>query len=281
MKRKNLRGRIVLVTGAATGIGREQAFKFAAKGARLVLWDIAYEQLLKTAEDVRTATPSAQVFAYKCDLSKREEIYRVAETVKKDVGSVWCLVNNAGIISGREFLQTDDRRIELTMAVNTMAHFWTAKAFLPDMLEANSGAIVTISSAAGVFVQPRMVDYCTSKFAAKGLALALRSEIAALGKTGVRVSCICPAHINTDLFKGFDMMGLTMEPAYVANKVVEAAMYGPAVMMLPHIMGPATIMQELFPQWVWDLATLPSRSTMNNWDPTKANKVFAAMSKKA
>ncbi len=280
LRRKSVRGRTVLITGAATGIGRAQAFAFAKLGARIVLWDIAHDQLLKTAEDVRKATPGASVYAYKCDLSKRQQIYEVAKAVKAEVGSVWALVNNAGIISGQEFLKTEDRRIELTMAVNTMAHFWTAKAFLPDMLAANSGAIVTISSAAGVFVQPRMVDYCTSKFAARGLSLALRSEVAALGKSGVRVSCICPAHINTDLFKGYDMMGMTMEPSYVADKVVDAVQHGWGTVMLPPVLTPATIVQEACPQTLWDLFTLPTNSTMNKWDPTKANKVFDAMEKK-
>ena len=180
----------------------------------------------------------------------------MAKAVKDDVGSVWGLINNAGIISGQEFLKTSDRRIELTMAVNTMAHFWTAKAFLPDMLANNSGAIVTISSAAGVFVQPLMVDYCTSKYAARGLSLALRSEIAALGKNGVRVGCICPAHINTDLFKGYDLMGMTMQPEYVAGKVVECVEQGHATMMLPPLLGPASAFQEICPQFLWDIFTL-------------------------
>jgi len=78
------------------------------------------------------------------------QIYEAATLVKKDVGDVDILVNNAGIVSGKSFLECSDSQIDRTMKVNILAHFWTVKAFLPKMVERNSGHVVSIASSAGV-----------------------------------------------------------------------------------------------------------------------------------
>jgi all-trans-retinol dehydrogenase (NAD+) len=78
-------------------------------------------------------------FTYQIDLSNRVKIAEVAEAVKKDLGMVHILVNNAGIVTGKKLLEISDEAAEKTMAINTNAHFWTIKAFLPAMIEANKG----------------------------------------------------------------------------------------------------------------------------------------------
>lgn len=83
--------------------------------------------------------------AYKVNLVDREAVYELAKRVKREQGEVWGLVNNAGILSGTALLDTPDKRIELLYGVNIMSHFWTTKAFLPDMLKNKSGHIVGIS----------------------------------------------------------------------------------------------------------------------------------------
>jgi len=277
-KKRSVKGKLVLVTGAATGIGRQQAFSFARAGARLALWDINVEQLEKTAEEVRQAT-GAEVQAYRCNLADREDIYEVAEQVKADQGHVWCLINNAGIISGQNLLDTPDRRIELSMQVNAMAYFWTTKAFLKNMIDNNDGHIVGISSAAGIFPNPRMVDYCTSKFAARGFIEALHTELLATGKTGVKTTCILPAHINTDLFKGFNMMG-AMEPEWVANQVLKAVQESKYIVMLPWALQLGVFWQTVMPSSVWDFFMSFSHSAMKTWSPDQANKIFVKMDEK-
>ena len=156
-RRRKLSGKTVVLTGGATGLGRAQAFQLAREGCKLIIWDINIEALEQTAADVRAKVPNAQVFPYKVNLVNRSEVYELASKVRREHGPVWGLINNAGILSGSYLLETDDKKIELTMGVNAMAHFWTTKAFLPDMLDANDGAIVGIASAAGYFPSARMV----------------------------------------------------------------------------------------------------------------------------
>lgn len=115
----------------------------------------------------------SSVFCYKINLCERNSIYETAKRVKEDIGSVDILINNAGVVSGKNFLDIPDEKIELTLKVNTLAHFWTVKAFLPDMVKKNSGHIVTVASVAGNLAGCAMSDYHASKFANVGFDLAL------------------------------------------------------------------------------------------------------------
>lgn len=115
---------VCLITGAAQGLGRELALKFAKCGATLVLWDINEEKVFEVAEEVRDL--GNEVFAYVCDCSNREEVYRVAERVKQEVGDVAILVNNAGVVSGKRLLENSDADIENTFKVNTLSRYWVS-----------------------------------------------------------------------------------------------------------------------------------------------------------
>ena len=114
---------VILITGAGSGIGRSLSQKFAKLGATVVLWDINKSANDAVAEEINSKTPN-KAFPYKCDCTKREEVYRVAEQVKKDVGDVTILINNAGVVSGKKFMDLPDDKIELTFQVNSIAHFW-------------------------------------------------------------------------------------------------------------------------------------------------------------
>ncbi|XP_052832104.1 retinol dehydrogenase 10-B [Octopus bimaculoides] len=122
--------------------------------------------------------------------------------VKNEIGNVDILVNNAGIVTGKNLLDCTDQDIIKTMQVNVLAHFWTIKAFLPKMIERNSGHIVTISSTAGVIGVNKLTGYCASKFACVGLDEALRSELSSLKKDGVHMTLACPYYTNTGMFLG-------------------------------------------------------------------------------
>ena len=126
--RKDINGEIVFVTGAGSGLGRLMAIKFAKLGATLVCVDINQNANDETVQEIKSQGFKAH--GYKCDCSSREDIYRVAELVKKDVGDVTMLVNNAGIVSGKKFLETEDWKIQKTMEINTMAHFWVSLPFI-------------------------------------------------------------------------------------------------------------------------------------------------------
>lgn len=174
---KDISGKITLITGAASGIGRLMSIQFAKEGAILVLWDIRMDLLEETKNLIVAAKQDAIVYLYECDLSKKENIYNTADRVVEEVGKVDILVNNAGIVSGKKFLECPDNLVERTMAVNIMAHMWLAKKFLPPMIAENKGHIVTISSASSTTGVPGLADYCASKWAATGFDEAIRMEL--------------------------------------------------------------------------------------------------------
>lgn len=235
LKRKSVAGEIVLITGSGSGLGRLLALEFGKLGARLVLWDVNKEANDETKKMLQDN--SIEAHEYTVDIAKREQIYAAADKVKAEVGNVDILINNAGIVSGKKLFDCTDEQIELTMAINTNAHFFTAKAFIPHMLDANHGHVVTIASMAGKIGTAGLVDYSASKYAAIGIADSLRSEIIAMKKDGVHVTTICPFYIDTGMFEGvqtkFPSLLPIMEPEYVVKQIMEAVLTNMDVMYLP------------------------------------------------
>ncbi|XP_072855048.1 epidermal retinol dehydrogenase 2 isoform X1 [Pogona vitticeps] len=254
VRKKNVAGEIVLITGAGSGIGRLMALKFARLGATLVLWDINLEGNKETARLARKAG-AVRVHEYICDCSKRQETYRAADQVKKEVGDVSILINNAGIVTGKKFLDAPDLLIEKTMEVNTMAHFWTAKAFLPAMMASNHGHVVTIASSAGLFGVSGLADYCASKFAAVGFAESIAMEMLSMGKTGVKSTIVCPFFINTGMFDGcqtkWPLILPILDAEYAASKIVTAVLQNQVYLFMPrsiHVLlaGKSVVPTKLF-----------------------------------
>ncbi|NWX29084.1 RDHE2 dehydrogenase, partial [Notiomystis cincta] len=238
-RKKNVSGEIVLITGAGSGIGRLLAVKFASLGATLVLWDINQEGLNCTVSLAR-GSGAGRVQSYICDCSKRQDVYRVADQVKKEVGDVSILINNAGIVTGKRFLDSPDSLVEKTMHVNTMAHFWTYKAFLPAMIAANHGHLVSIASSAGVCGVNQLSDYCASKFAAVGFAESIDMEMRSLRRTGVKTTIVCPYVINTGMFDGvkskWPRVLPVLDPEYVAERIISAVRQNQEIVMIPRIL---------------------------------------------
>jgi all-trans-retinol dehydrogenase (NAD+) len=137
-----------LITGAASGIGRMLAMRLANAGARIVLWDIDREGLSRLRSELKSA--GHDVDSYACDLTNRQEIATVAAQTLAESGPIDILINNAGVVSGKNLLDLSDQEIERTFQVNALALFWTIRAFLPSMLQRDSGHVVTVASAAGL-----------------------------------------------------------------------------------------------------------------------------------
>ncbi|EPY77186.1 17-beta-hydroxysteroid dehydrogenase 13, partial [Camelus ferus] len=156
-KRKSVAGEIVLITGAGHGIGRHTAYEFAKRKSRLVLWDINKHGVEETAAECRKLGATTHVFVVDC--SNREEIYNSVNQVKKEVGDVTIVVNNAGTIYPADLLSTKDEEITKTFEVNILGHFWITKALLPSMLMRNYGHIVTVASICGHRVTPYIIPY--------------------------------------------------------------------------------------------------------------------------
>jgi len=216
-------GRTVLVTGAASGIGRLLALRFAAEGASVVLWDVNAQGLDAVRAEIAAAGGTAR--AYACNLADRRAIAAVAAKTLAEAGPVDILVNNAGVVSGKTLLDATDDDIQRTFDVNTLALFWTTRAFLPAMLARDRGHVVTIASAAGIVGTSRLVDYCASKHAAVGFDEALRLELRRAGSR-VKTTVVCPFYISTGMFAGVKtrvpLLLPILEPEYAVNRIVEA-----------------------------------------------------------
>jgi len=230
---KDVAGQIVLITGGGSGIGRLMCLKFAKLGAHVVTWDINSKGNEETVELVRQQGLKATGFTV--DMSNKQEIYEAAKLTKAEVGTVSILVNNAGIVSGTALLDTPDARIVKTFEVNVLAHFWTIKAFLPDMLDQQCGHIVNLASVAGQAGTNKLVDYCASKFACVGLDEALRVELAVQGNSQyIKTTVVCPYYISTGMFSGVSSKIIPiLEPDFVATSVVDATLANKEIVLLP------------------------------------------------
>ncbi|MDR3554786.1 MAG: SDR family oxidoreductase [Syntrophobacteraceae bacterium] len=248
-----IEGSNILITGGASGIGKLMAQRFADRGGSLILWDIDDRGLEKMAGELGTG--GRRVGVYHCDVSNRSEIATVAEKVKADFGKVDILINNAGIVSGKTFLETTDEQIEKGMAVNALAHFWTVRAFLPGMIRAGSGHIVTISSAAGLIGVCGLVDYCAAKFAVFGFDEALRMEIKRK-KLNIRTTVVCPYFIDTGMFEGvrtrFSRLLPILNQQLVADRIVKAVEKNRRRLLMPPMVYSLWILRYL-PTFAFDL----------------------------
>jgi all-trans-retinol dehydrogenase (NAD+) len=230
----DVKGKIVLITGGAGGIGRLMGLDFAARGAKVIAWDIN-AAALKALED-EGREKGLFIRGMLCDISDRAVVYKQAEAVKTQFGPVDILINNAGIVSGSPILELPDEKILQTINVDILSLFWTCKAFLPAMVERNSGHIVTIASAAGLIGVRKLTDYCTAKFAAFGFDESLRMELSRM-KSAVRTTVVCPFFIDTGMFQGVKTKAPLLLPilksADTARKIVKAVLKNKKRLILP------------------------------------------------
>ncbi|KAK7675902.1 hypothetical protein QCA50_021167 [Cerrena zonata] len=181
---------IVVVTGGASGIGELIANTLAVRNVTVCVLDVK-----------PIITENYNIVYYKCDVSKWEEVQRVAKEIVTDLGHPTVLINNAGVVQGKKLLDLSPEDVQQTFSVNTLAHFWTLKAFLPEMIKQNAGHIINISSVAGMVGMARMTDYCASKAALISLNESLRYELDHVYKTpSVRTTLVVAGHVLTPLF---------------------------------------------------------------------------------
>lgn len=185
--------KVVVITGAGSGIGRALAQQFAAKGAQLALSDVNAKGLAETKKLLPKGT---KVKTYSLDVSNKEAVFAHADEVKQDFGTAHIVINNAGATVVGTFAHLSIEEIEWQLGINLWGVIYGSKAFLPMMLEQREGCIVNISSVFGLVGFPLQSAYNISKFGVRGLTECLWSE---LEGTGVRAISVHPGGIKTNI----------------------------------------------------------------------------------
>lgn len=192
--------KVVVVTGAGSGIGRELAWQLAARGAILVLNDLREDTLEETWQEL---PPRCRGLRRAFDVSKREEVEAFAQLVADDLGGVDVVINNAGFsLRQKPVAQSSVEDFERTLAVNLWGVIYGSLAFLPHLLRrGREASLVNISSVFGLFAFPGSGPYNTSKFAVRGFTESLRVEL----KDRLHVCCVHPGGIKTNIHNYVEM----------------------------------------------------------------------------
>lgn len=192
---RTLDGKVVVITGAGSGIGRALALNAAAKGAILALSDVDEVGLLETVEHARTQT-AREIRTDKLDVRDRDEMASYAASVKDQFGRVNVVINNAGVALHGDFEEMSHEQFEWIMDINFWGVVNGTKEFLPHLIESGDGHVVNISSLFGLMGMPGQSAYNSSKFAVRGFSEALRLEML-IAKHPVKISCVHPGGIKT------------------------------------------------------------------------------------
>ncbi|HEX5472187.1 MAG TPA: SDR family oxidoreductase [Lacipirellulaceae bacterium] len=275
-RRFDFRNRLVVITGGSRGLGLLLARRLADEGAALVLCAREKKELAIAAEELQPRCPF--VVTYTTDLTQKADVNELFDRIRREVGSVDVLINNAGIIQVGPAETMSEADFARAMAIHFWAPLLCMERVLPDMRRRGEGRIVNISSVGGQIAVPHLASYCASKYALSGLSQSLRYELI---KDGVYVTTVCPGPMRTGsprhaLFKGqhraeyawFSIGGamplISMNANSAARQIIRACRYGRARVTLSVPAKVGVIANTLAPELTSDLsslvaAMLPSR----------------------
>ena len=244
----------VLVTGAAMGIGKLMGYECLKNNANsLIIWDINEEAMAATAKEFRQQ--GFTVHTYKVDVANTAMVAATAQQVLADVGSVDILINNAGVVVGKNFVDHTHKDIDFTVSINIAAVMHVTLAFLPAMVANKKGHIVNIASAAGLLANPKMSVYAGSKWAVTGWSESLRLELEAM-EGDLHVTTVNPSYIDTGMFDGVKMSPLLpiLKPEKVAKEVIRAIQKNTIFVRLPLLVNFLPFAKGVLPTRVFDTA---------------------------
>jgi 3-oxoacyl-[acyl-carrier protein] reductase len=193
-----LEGRVAVVTGAASGIGRATAERFAAEGAAVLLADLAAEAGEGAAAAIRARDGRAEFLA--TDVTREADVQAMIEAAVARFGRLDILVNDAGTGRFVPFTELEPAEWDRIFAVNLRGVYLGCRYAVPHLRQSGRGVILNVASQSGLQSQPMNEAYCASK---AGVIMLTRSLARELGPEGIRVNCICPGGTNTPLLRAF------------------------------------------------------------------------------
>jgi 3-oxoacyl-[acyl-carrier protein] reductase len=216
-------GKVVLVTGAAQGIGKATALKFASEGAKLVLCDVRLESLNEISEELKEM--NAEFLNYAVNVVDRVQIQDMVTDVVSKLGKIDVLINNAGITADNQMLKMPEDDFDKVIAVNLKGVFNCTQLVAPVMVQNGSGVILNASSVVGIYGNFGQTNYAATKFGIIGMTKTWAKE---LGKKGIRVVAVAPGFIGTpmvqkmpekviDMMKGKSPLNRLGTPEDIAN----------------------------------------------------------------
>ncbi|XP_050438808.1 17-beta-hydroxysteroid dehydrogenase 13-like [Adelges cooleyi] len=195
-KQKSAKGHVIVITGAARGLGRELALQFHKLGAKIACVDVDEAGNIETAKLITEQNGIAK--SYKVDVSNREQIKKMHESVQTDLGPVDMVINNAGLVWGHSYINPEkDQFITDLINVNLLGQFWMNREILPSMLKRNSGHIVAMSSLSSMDGVPGISSYTASKWGVNGSMECLDNELRRLN-SAVVTSTVLPYFVETN-----------------------------------------------------------------------------------
>lgn len=239
----DLDGSVVVVTGGARGIGRATAARLAAAGAKVWIGDIDVPAVKQAASDLG-------VQGDRLDVADADSFGSFLAQVEAD-GPVKMLVNNAGILRSGSFIEQPLDSHAQEIGINLMGVVHGMHHVLPGMIERGEGHVVNMASMAAKITTPQMATYCATKFAVAALSRAVRAELAG---TGVTISTVMPAAVNTGLVSQFSLGPAipVLEPDEVAQAIVATARHGRAENPLPRWLVGVGVVEQAVPESLLD-----------------------------
>ncbi len=247
----NFKDKLVLITGASSGIGRESAKEFAKLGANIVLVSRTKEKLDQVANELRKF--NVITLTCQCDVSNKDQVKKMSKMVLDKFDSVDILVNNAGFAIYGYVSDLSIDEIESQMETNYFGMVYCIKNFLPTMIEKKTGHIVNVASVAASFGLPGIASYCASKFAMLGFSEGLKHE---LKNSGVGITVVSPIMVRTNFFEhpSFENMpkfsSTSLSSKTVAKAILKAANSPRLEIIVPSVIRGAVWMKNTFPYFI-------------------------------
>ncbi|XP_050333992.1 17-beta-hydroxysteroid dehydrogenase 13-like [Bactrocera neohumeralis] len=257
-KEKSIKNEVAVVTGSASGLGKNIATELAARGCHVAICDINYDLAVTTAKEIAEKY-GVKAKAYKVDVTKYDEIVELNEKLTNDIGAATILVNNAGLLFHPDRLNPTVKDIETMINVNYTSHFWTNRVFMENMKRARKGYLMGMCSLSGLQTLAQSEPYSSTKFAVRTLMRIRRVELKMEGFSDIHCTTVFPHFTRTNARVtqvaedvGFTKLYPLLEGEEVAQRAVSGMLCGEVEVIIPSIIALIYRLQVLLPQRVQD-----------------------------